>query len=215
MTLGGVRGRVQRTVKRRVQYWANGPEIVYPGDHGYVDVPRSTWFEAGIVHFHTEDGGPVSVGKYSGIHHTVTVFVGGIHHTEWVGLLHVQRDDRGNWRVPPDSLKTRGPVVFGNDCWVTYGAVVMSGVTIGDGAVVGACSVVAKSVEPYEIVAGNPARHVGWRFDEPTRQALLRIRWWDWPDEKVERLRAEIDSPDVAGFIARHDPLATPIEPVA
>lgn len=81
--------------------------------------------------------------------------------------------------------------------------------TIGDGAIVAPRSVVIHDVEPYEIVAGNPARHVKWRFDEETRAALLRIRWWDWPEEKVARLRHEIDSPDVTGFVARHDPART------
>jgi hypothetical protein len=83
----------------------------------------------------------------------------------------------------------------------------MSGVTIGHGAIVAPRAVVLHDVQPYEIVGGNPAKHIKWRFDEPTREALLRIAWWDWPEEKVARHRHEIDSPDVQGFIERHDPL--------
>ncbi|MDP9117167.1 MAG: CatB-related O-acetyltransferase [Actinomycetota bacterium] len=101
---------------------------------------------------------------------------------------------------------SRGPVVIGNDVYVGYEALIMSGVTIGDGAAVSARAWVTRSVEPYEIVAGNPARRVGWRFDEPTRQALLRIKWWDWPPELVAERSSEINSADVAGFIHRYDP---------
>ena len=97
-------------------------------------------------------------------------------------------------------------VRIGNDVVVGYEALILSGVTIGDGAIVASRAVVTKDVEPYSIVAGNPARLVKYRFDEATRAALLRISWWDWPAEEVARLRHEIDSPDVAGFIDRHDP---------
>jgi carbonic anhydrase/acetyltransferase-like protein (isoleucine patch superfamily) len=101
-------------------------------------------------------------------------------------------------------------VVIGNDVLVAFEALIMSGVTIGDGAIVAPRAVVLRDVQPYEIVGGNPAKHLKWRFDEETRAALLRIRWWDWPDEKVRRHRAEIDSPDVQGFIERHDPARNP-----
>ena len=62
-----------------------------------------------------------------------------------------------------------------------------SGTTIADGAVVGAGSVVTKDIGPYEIWAGNPARFIRKRFDEETIAKLLEIRWWDWPDEKIEK----------------------------
>jgi hypothetical protein len=99
-----------------------------------------------------------------------------------------------------------GPIVIGSDVWVCFEAVIMSGVTIGHGAIVSARAVVTRDVQPYEIVGGVPARHIGWRFDEPTREALLRISWWNWPAEKVADHVDELESPDLAGFIARHDP---------
>jgi hypothetical protein len=83
-------------------------------------------------------------------------------------------------------------------------ALVLSGVTIGNGAVVAARAVVTKNVEPYEIVGGVPARHIGWRFDEQIRQAFLKIAWWEWPVEDVLAHQAQLQSPDVAGFLARH-----------
>jgi len=79
----------------------------------------------------------------------------------------------------------KSDVIIGNDVWIGSGATIMSGVTIGDGAVIGAKAVVTKDVEPYAIVAGNPARLIRKRFDEQTIQKLLEIRWWDWPIEKI------------------------------
>jgi len=82
----------------------------------------------------------------------------------------------------------------------------MSGVTIGVGAVIGTRAVVTKDVAPFEIVGGLPARHIGWRFDEPIREELLRLAWWEWPVEKVvahrEQLYGRGDA--VADFILRH-----------
>jgi virginiamycin A acetyltransferase len=82
----------------------------------------------------------------------------------------------------------------------------MSGVTIGDGAVVGTKAVVTKDVRPYAIVGGNPAREIGRRFSDEQVEALLRIRWWDWPTEKVAEHVDLLSNPDVDGFIARFDP---------
>ena len=80
---------------------------------------------------------------------------------------------------------TRGDVIIGNDVWIGYGATILSGVSIGDGAAIGACSLVVKDVPPYAIVAGNPAQVIRYRFDEETIHKLLKIRWWDWPDQRV------------------------------
>jgi virginiamycin A acetyltransferase len=80
-----------------------------------------------------------------------------------------------------------GPIEVGNDVWIGADVTVLTGVTIGDGAVVGAGAVVTKDVEPYEIVAGVPAKHRGWRFDEETRRELRDISWWEWDEERIRR----------------------------
>ena len=72
----------------------------------------------------------------------------------------------------------------------------MPGVRIGNGAIIAAGSVVVSDVPAYGIVGGNPARHIGYRFEEPVREALLRIRWWDWSDEKVAAHKDQIQSAD-------------------
>lgn len=91
----------------------------------------------------------------------------------------------------------KGDIVIGNDVWIGYEAVVLSGVTIGDGAVIGARAVVTKDVPPYTIVGGVPAKPVRKRFDEEVISALEYLRWWDWDKEKIQRHIASIQSGDI------------------
>ncbi|MBS4985829.1 MAG: CatB-related O-acetyltransferase [Hungatella hathewayi] len=79
----------------------------------------------------------------------------------------------------------KGDIVVGNDVWIGYEAVIMAGVTIGDGAVIGARAVVTKDVPPYTIVGGVPAKEIRKRFPEETVAALLEMKWWDWPRERI------------------------------
>jgi carbonic anhydrase/acetyltransferase-like protein (isoleucine patch superfamily) len=92
-------------------------------------------------------------------------------------------------------------VIIGNDVWIGFEAVVLSGVTIGNGAVVAARAMVTKNVEPYAIVAGNPARRVRFRFSPEIVAQLEAIAWWDWPDDHVARAVPLLQSGDVTAFI--------------
>ncbi|WP_299007652.1 CatB-related O-acetyltransferase [uncultured Shewanella sp.] len=76
---------------------------------------------------------------------------------------------------------------IGNDVWIGTGAVILSGVSIGDGAVVGAGSIVTKDVLPFEIVAGTPARVIKKRFNQKQILELLELNWWNWPIEKIRK----------------------------
>jgi acetyltransferase-like isoleucine patch superfamily enzyme/acyl carrier protein len=118
------------------------------------------------------------VGKYSSIAVGSTFLMGGIHPTDAVTTSHL--------RVPPPWI---GPVVadtvVGSDVWIATNTLILSGVTIGDGAVIGAGSIVIDDVPPYGVVFGNPARVMRKRFSEETIQALLALRWWDFPDAEV------------------------------
>ena len=86
-----------------------------------------------------------------------------------------------------EDAQNRGDTVVGNDVWIGMNVVIMPGVKIGDGAIIGANSVVTKNVEPYTVVGGNPATIIKKRFDEQTIDTLLNIKWWDWPIEKIEK----------------------------
>ncbi len=81
----------------------------------------------------------------------------------------------------------KGDIVIGNDVWIGYEAVVMAGVTIGDGAIIGARAVVTKDVPPYTIVGGVPAREIRRRFSDDVIARLQELKWWDWPAEQIQR----------------------------
>ncbi len=94
----------------------------------------------------------------------------------------------------------KGDTVVGNDVWIGYEAVVLSGVTIGDGAVIGARAVVTRDVPPYTVVGGVPARPIRRRFDDATVERLEALRWWDWDEAKIQRNIPLIQSGNLAAL---------------
>lgn len=84
-----------------------------------------------------------------------------------------------------DSWDNKGNIVIGSDVWIGYEAVIFAGVTIGDGAIIGANAVVTKDVPPYTIVGGVPAKSIRKRFSDKTIASLLEIKWWNWSKVKI------------------------------
>lgn len=93
---------------------------------------------------------------------------------------------------PAEAWDNRGDIVIGSDVWIGYEAVVRAGVHIGDGAIIGTRALVTRDVPPYAIVGGVPARPVKLRFPQETVEELLKLRWWDWPEETIRRHLAAI-----------------------
>nr|WP_268258242.1 CatB-related O-acetyltransferase [Bacillus massiliigorillae] len=85
------------------------------------------------------------------------------------------------------SWDNKGDIIIGNDVWIGYEAVILAGVTIGDGAIIGSRALVTKDVPPYTIVGGMPAKPIRKRFSEQTISSLLEIKWWNWSKEKISR----------------------------
>ena len=95
-----------------------------------------------------------------------------------------------------NKVKERKPITIGNDVFIGMNVTVLDGVTIGDGAVIGAGAVVSKDIPPYAIAVGNPIQIIKYRFEEKQIEALLKIKWWDFPEEKlneVERMFFEVN----------------------
>ncbi|TWA68632.1 chloramphenicol O-acetyltransferase type B [Azospirillum baldaniorum] len=102
-----------------------------------------------------------------------------------------------------NGYRQAGDTVIGNDVWIGSEAIVMPGVTIGDGAVIGTRALVTRDVEPYAIVGGNPARVIRKRFDDDLIALLLEMRWWDWSDDQLQGAMPILTSGDVA-LLHRH-----------
>ncbi|NOW90348.1 virginiamycin A acetyltransferase [Clostridium beijerinckii] len=95
----------------------------------------------------------------------------------------------------------KGDIVIGNDVWIGYDAIIMSGVKIGDGAIIGTRAIVTNDVPPYTIVGGIPAKVIKKRFGDDIILKLLKIKWWDWPYEKIKANIKYIQSGDIDKLI--------------
>lgn len=146
--------------------------------------------------------GSFSIGKFCSIAGGVVIYAGAEHHTDWVTTYNFEKFQ--DLLQDKDMTTSKGNVIIGNDVWIADGAIILSGVTIGDGAVIGARAVVSKNVEPYSIVAGNPAKHIKYRFDEETRNKLLEIKWWDWDIEKIKNNFDLMLNDKIDDFIKKH-----------
>ncbi len=142
------------------------------------------------------------IGSYTSIAKAVTFILGGNHPLDRVTTypLRIMRRLPGAGQDGYPSSK--GDVRVGSDVWIAYGATILSGVHIGNGAVVSARSVVASDVPDYGVVGGNPAKLIRYRFDPEVRLALLQISWWSWPDWVVDSAAPHLAGNDIASFIA-------------
>jgi len=96
-----------------------------------------------------------------------------------------------------EAWDNKGDITIGNDVWIGYEAVVMSGVHIGNGAIIGTRAVVTRDVEPYTIVGGVPARPIRKRYDQSTIEKLEEICWWNWSREKIQAKLEDLMSGEI------------------
>lgn len=201
-----VRSRVGRVV-RRVR--GASPNHLPPAsrlderkDLQQYEIGRFSW-----GHLTVSSRGPgtmLRVGQFCSFAYGAHIILGGEHRADFVSTYRFPayppfKD--AHLHLADDTSVTKGAVVIGNDVWLGHQTLVLSGVTIGDGAVIGAGSVVRHDIPPYAIVAGNPARVAGFRFPPEQIEALLELKWWDWPVGRISSHMDRFMSDDIAAFI--------------
>jgi virginiamycin A acetyltransferase len=166
------------------------------GDFTYI---ADSDFERHVTHHYEWLGDRLIIGKFCQIADGVEFVMNGGNHQLNAATTYPFYTLEG-WDMPPpplSSLPLKGDTVIGNDVWIGQHATILPGVHIGDGAIIGARSVVSRDIPPYTIVAGNPARPVRQRFDDDLTALLLRFRWWDLPVAEINSLIPILTSPDL------------------
>ena len=153
-----------------------------------------------------DDQTKLKIGKFCSLAKGVRIVLGGEHHAEWITTYPLDVFVQPQGGTGPGQSSTKGDVVIGNDVWIGVNSVILSGVTIGDGAIIGAASLVTRDIPPYTIAAGHPAKPIRKRFEEPVIQALLAIRWWDWPLEKIKEAQPLLMSGNLDDFLKKYAP---------
>jgi virginiamycin A acetyltransferase len=179
------------------------PQIVV-GDYSYYDDSRGPeHFEARCVRYLFDFvGDRLVIGKFVAIAQGAQFIMNGANHP-LSGFTTFPFSSFEGWKEnAPVEWPNKGDTIIGNDVWIGREAVIMPGVSIGDGAIIGSHAVVAKDVPPYGVAVGNPARIAKLRFDRDTIERLLAIRWWDWPADLIARHVPEIAGRDLAALEA-------------
>jgi len=163
----------------------NGSEVgplVIIGDYSYISGPRS-YVEAAVI------------GKFCSIARQTVIGVSG--HDYRLVTTHPFILDPWYDLVPTRKSEEQKPIpVIGNDVWIGMNAVIHRGVNIGTGAVVASNAVVTRDVKPYSIVAGNPARHIKFRFSSDMIEKLLASEWWDWDEDRLREMSDSFFTPE-------------------
>ncbi|MBE1276505.1 type B chloramphenicol O-acetyltransferase [Enterovibrio baiacu] len=122
------------------------------------------------------------------------------HRLDWASTFPFFYSGNDAFSGAHDGFKRAGNTVVGHDVWIGTEAMIMAGVTIGDGAVIASRAVVTKDVKPYEIVGSNPAKHIRFRFEQDEIDMLLEMTWWHWPEEAIKACMPLICSKDIKGL---------------
>lgn len=132
----------------------------------------------------------LTIGSFCSIAGFVEVWVGGYHNTNWATTYpfgHINQNVFNSFSGI-DHPRSKGDVTIGNDVWIAENVVIMSGVTVGDGAILANNSHIIKDVEPYSIVGGNPAKLIKKRFSDDQISKLLKLKWWNLDDKIINEI---------------------------
>ena len=171
------------------------PNIIV-GDFTYI---ADSEFESHVTHLYPWNNDKLVIGKFCQIAAGVEFVMNGANHQMNAASTFPFYTLAGwDMKAPaPEDMPLKGDTVIGNVVWIGQNATILPGVHIGDGAIIGASSVVGSDVEPYTIVAGNPAQFIRKRFDEELTNLMLEWRWWDKPIEEINALIPVLTSSDL------------------
>lgn len=164
------------------------PNIIVGEYTYYDDIDGADKFESHVTHHYDFIGDKLIIGKFCAIAKGVEFIMNGANHRMQSVSTYPFNIMGNGWEVfapEIEELPYKGDTVVGNDVWIGQNVTVMPGVHIGDGAIIGACSVVASDIPPYTIAVGNPCRVIRKRFDNELIAYLLQIKWWDWDKDKI------------------------------
>ena len=183
----------------------SNPNILI-GEYTYYDDPDGAEnFERNVLYHFPFIGDKLVIGKFCALARGVKFIMNGANHkTSGISTYPFYIFGNG-WEKAspaPGDLPYKGDTVIGNDVWIGYDALIMPGVTIGDGAIISSRSVVVGDVPAYSIVGGNPATEIRLRFTPEAIAELLSIAWWNWPIEKITRHLEKIVAGDVGALQA-------------
>ena len=166
---------------------------------------RGTYFDRHVNIITWSDQYKVYLGKYNSIGRDCNFFLHANHRADWVTttsqLLGPVTPEIAEMHMNMGHPTCKGDIKVGNDVWIGATSTIMSGITIGDGAIIGAGSMVTKNVPPFAIVAGNPSKIVKYRFTEEQIEKLLQISWWDWEEDKIRDNAMSMWSSNIDDFI--------------
>ena len=172
------------------------PDKVQIGDFTYGIPIVRTWGE----------DAKLKIGKFCSIGGNVKIYLGGNHHNDWLTTFPFNAILPEVWGdIDGGVAATKGDVVIGNDVWIADNAVIMSGVTIGDGATIANGAVVTKNVSEYAIYGGVPAEFIKYRTSAHNARWWHRVKWWDWPLEKIAAAVPILCSKDTAELVEFHN----------
>ena len=162
-------------------------------------VGKHTYGVDNIKLFWKPDNVSLKIGAFCSIGINIKVYLGGSHNVDWVttfpfGHIHLDVFNNVNGYGHP---KSKGDVIIGNDVWIAENVTIMSGVKIGDGAILANNSHVVKDVEPYTMVGGNPAKVIKKRFSDEVIEKLLILKWWEMDDKTINEITPLLCSPNL------------------
>ena len=177
------------------------PNIIV-GEYTYYDeINGAENFESHVTHHYDFIGDKLIIGKFCAIAKGIEFIMNGANHRINAITTYPFNIMKNGWEKSAPSLsdlKLKGNTIIGNDVWIGQNVTVLPAVHIGDGAIIGANSVVAKDIPPYSVAVGNPCEVKRKRFDEDLIEYLLKIKWWDWSAEKIFKNMEALCSGDLS-----------------